>query len=260
MRSNAAILGTLLAISMLVNVAVLMRTGHGPNVREGASPSGSRTMEPVTAQAGTTDLVPVLAELRALRAEVRELKISSGTIIRMETDSSEAPGVAKKPDRDLSPAITGDPKVAELVREQKELQNLWKDLGVLGQLKKQLGEEKHREVVLAATTEYLGLDASRAEAFRWQADLVRHDLQRAQEERQAAYDALKTSGAKKGGANQSREIWNRYNEKRRTAVARLETGLDSGPRHEHFKENLQRWSQFYIGSYASGNVSYSTLR
>lgn len=263
MRNLTGLLVMLLVISIMANVVLLVRADRGSESQRGVSAAKPGGVEPARthvapAPGAPVDLSLVLAELRSLRTEVRELK-KKGDGKRVGADDSLV-SPSKDSDEDLSPVLKSDPAVAALLEEQEELNKLWKDLGKLSQLKSQLGGEKYREMVALATTEFLGLDPSRALSFRSEADQVRADLDRARQEQMDALTAMKNAPPETVTGDQKREVWTRYQDQRTAAIERLEPYLDSSPRHEQFRDKLQRWTQYYGGVSAYGKSGFRVSR
>lgn len=249
MKILALALGGALAISVLLNMVLAGKvsrldeaeTGPRSRARETAVPARNGSPIPAASE-GSNALL--LQEIRQLRREVAELK---GQAASEEAGSSPAAVVAADAPSDLPAWILNDPVVAGALAERtaarQASRKYWWDLERVGDLKSSIGLGKARELGAKLTAEYMGLDAGTQSSFVAAALQAAQELDRAYAERRDAEAKLKAEVPDKEARKRlESEVDARYDEQRRTSLARLEPFFTSDPRHQEIRGRLTgRW-------------------
>lgn len=266
MNKTAGILAALLGVSVVVNAFAFVELGKARAKQPGTISAGKSRAPDAAPHAVSdapvsADLTSIAAELRALRADVAALRDGkSGTTGGGRPGIGEPAHPGKGVDAgDLPDSITSDPAVAKLLKEQEALNKLWGDLGKLSQLQKSLGDEKHRQLVMKLTAEFLGLDGSAKAGFETAANQMMAELDAAAKTMQDAYKTIPYDQKDpQAWQRHYEEVQKRYNESRKAAESRLDAYLTNSPRHEQFKSQLQTWGWYANPKQWGGDGAWSS--
>jgi hypothetical protein len=264
MTKTAGILAALLGVSVVVNAFALVELGKARAKQPGTISAG-KSRAPDAGSHGTSD-APVSADLSSIAAELKALRNDVAALREGKpAPAGGRPGIgdASHPGKgidagDLPDSITSDPAVAKLLKEQEALNKLWGDLGKLSQLQKSLGDEKHRQLVMKLTAEFLGLDASAKTGFETAANQMMAELDTAAKTMQEAYKQIPYDQKDpQAWQRHYEEVQKRYNESRKAAESRLDAYLTNSPRHEQFKTQLQTWGWYANPKQWGGDLSWA---
>jgi hypothetical protein len=158
----------------------------------------------------------------------------------------EDPAPAEGPARPVGrPATPPSERPAELAAPAQPArpvpQEFWGGLGPLLETRTSLGPDSVRQEVLARTSEYLGLDPSRAIVFQGvalQALTSIRDAWRARDEEVLGLPASLDDAERE---RREQEIQDRYEAAKRQASGRVESLLGTTARHEQFRLKLGEW-------------------
>jgi hypothetical protein len=218
MNRAAVVLGGLLCLSLLFNIAALARK----NPLETARPS---SQGPAAAPERVDTAVPPTMAPREAKP------LTSDPLPAAVRTSPSAPS-----------RIT-DPVVLEVLDAQDSFAALWKDLDRLYKVRERLDEEKFLQSVLSISAQYLELDELRRNQFSEIARGATKTLFEARKELDAARKALPPKN--KGDAAwqaQKDAVDARYDAAVTAAVDGLRTCLDTTrSRHVEFASHADKW-------------------
>lgn len=232
MKTSTAVLGGLLAVSVMLNLVALTRL------------KGVEKVEPAPVRpAGTTRTAP--APSAAVAAPSLPGLPAAATPV---VPASPAPPTgAVDPEPQAFSAITSDPQVAAVLEAQAEHGRLWRDLDRVFKARDRLDEAKYLGTVMEATTEFLRLPAPQRPLFAQTARTAAEEVARARADHEAAKQSLppkdKTNPAAYEAYRLQKDALDRRLEERSRAAAEVVKGrLDLGdPRHAEFASRLDRW-------------------
>lgn len=228
MKTSTAVLGGLLAVSVLFNLVALTRLRGTEKVPAApARPAAPRPAASPAAVVRTPEPVP-LADPTAV-----------------------APPAPDRPPPDPEPqafsSITSDPQVMAVLEAQEEHGRLWKDLDRVFKARDRLEEAKFLGTVMDATTEFLRLPAPQRPLFAQTARGAAEEVGRARTDHEAAKQGLPPKDKSNPAAHelykQQKDVLDRRLEERSRAAADVvKARLDlSDPRHAEFASRLDRW-------------------
>ncbi|HYE99428.1 MAG TPA: hypothetical protein VEJ18_10985, partial [Planctomycetota bacterium] len=172
MKTSTAVLGGLLAVSLLFNLADLTRLKAPERIPPTPAPAPARPSAPRPAPpavAAVPSLDPAPAPVTAVVAPA-------------------APSPAPAPT--AYGAITSDPEVMAVLEAQEEHGRLWKDLDRVFKARDRLDEAKFLGTVMEATTEFLRLPAPQRPLFAQTARAAAEEMARARADHEAAKQGL----------------------------------------------------------------------
>ncbi len=255
MPKKTAILGFLLAVSVLVNVLAISRLsderGGGGGPANGAAKSGaaeapapaSVVPAPAGRSAAETDLSGVEEEIRTLQEEVKDLRLA----VLASGGKSSSDGKSSKADKTvkLAKAVENDPAAVQALADRESLNDLWRSLKGLDRTRTAIGPEKQMSLAMEATREFLGLDAAGGSALEGATRQMMEEIQQARQAMEQAHREVTNDPARRDEAQRlHREISSKYGETRRAAVGRVSALLNDSSRHRQFRDELGRWVRY----------------
>lgn len=119
-------------------------------------------------------------------------------------------------------------------------QAFWQDLGTLVEIRSlSLEPERHREKMMALSTEYLGFTPAQAVVFRQTSDQALEQLRRCWKAREQA--VLSDPLDDPGRSAKERDAQAKYEIEKRGELDRILELLDRTPRHEMFRSRIEEW-------------------
>ncbi len=221
MKSSTAVLGALLALSLLFNAVAFVRLQDAPPPPV-APPPAPRPPRPEV----PTSVAPVTVAPVARPAEL--------------------PAPAAVPPPPPKPSVVKDPQVLGVLEAQDDFGILWKELDRVFKARGKLDEAAYAQTVLTALGDFLGMSTSARSSFAEALQAGAASLAAARAEHQAAKDALppkdKANVASLAVYQQQRDAIDlRYQERSKAAVDGVKSHLDlRQPRHAELAGNLEK--------------------
>lgn len=133
--------------------------------------------------------------------------------------------------------------VDDALRSRRAERAFWEDMGVLLELKGSPGREAARGEAMARAARHLELDAARAAAFEAATVRALEEIADAWREREESWKAAvgNITLDPEVHAKVEREIQERYESRKRAALARLEALLPADGLGGRFRERLEEW-------------------
>lgn len=225
MKNSTAILGALLALSLLFNAVAFVRLQEAPPAPVAPPP----VPRPVRAELPTPSSDAPVYATPAPAAR-----------------PAEPPLVAAAPAPTPKANVVKDPQVLGVLEAQDDFGVLWKELDRVFKARGKLDETAYAQTVFSALGEFLGMSTSARAAFAEALQAGAASLAAARAEHQAAKDALppkdKTNVASLAAYQQQKDAIDlRYQERSKAAVDGVKSHLDlRQPRHAELAGNLER--------------------
>lgn len=232
MHRSTWILGGAFALSLLVNMALWARRdpGDGGRVPPRDPPRPTVFREPAVAPPPREDGLEILRELRALRAE----------LLGRESPPTAASGPCGP---EWPEWAVADPALTAALEDHDRLRRYRRRIEVLTGPGGTAQPGRHRDLVLLALAELLGMDGAAASALRREAERAIGETAAAARERLDARRLLPASAVESiGGADPEgwspadRRIQERFEERCRAARAAFDAALSRGPQFERYRD------------------------
>ncbi len=221
MKRSTAVLGALLALSLLFNAVAFVRLQETPPpVAPPPAPRPPRTEVPTSA-------APIPA-------------------VSMPVARPADPLVVVSPPPPAKPNVVKDPQVLDVLEAQDDFGILWKELDRVFKARGKLDEAAYAQTVLTAVGEFLGMSTASRAAFAEALQAGAASLAAARAEHQAAKDALppkdKSNVASLAVYQQQKDAIDlRYQERAKAAIDGVKSHLDlRQPRHAELAGNLEK--------------------
>jgi len=139
------------------------------------------------------------------------------------------------------PSSEGFPDFESKRALRHDEQDFWEDLGALLELRPKIEPAQYRAKISAMTAEYLGFNSSQAAMFERTAARATQEIGRAWKVRNESIEALPGALDLEERERHERGIQEGYEAAKTEALGRLESLLESSPRHEYFRRRLGEW-------------------